>query len=156
MNQKRGLHSSLYSWRSFETWIGDDDNSSLHSEIKTALKSFTTNGPETFIHGNRDFLVGEVFAKETGITILPDPYTLEINGQKVILSHGDFLCTDDKDYIEFRNQVRDQNWQNSFLKKSLNERKQIAASLRVDKKSSAVLASPTIYKFGSIDISLAC
>ena len=104
----------------FETWIGDDDNSSLHSEIKTALKSFTTNGPETFfIHGNRDFLVGEVFAKETGVTILPDPYTLEINGQKVILSHGDFLCTDDKDYIEFRNQVRDQNWQNSFLKKSL-------------------------------------
>ncbi|MGB2343473.1 MAG: UDP-2,3-diacylglucosamine diphosphatase, partial [Gammaproteobacteria bacterium] len=107
----------------FETWIGDDDNSSLHSKIKTALKSFTTNGPETFfIHGNRDFLVGEVFAKETGVTILPDPYTLEINGQKVILSHGDFLCTDDKDYIEFRNQVRDQNWQNSFLKKSLNER----------------------------------
>ena len=119
----------------FETWIGDDDNSSLHSEIKTALKSFTTNGPETFfIHGNRDFLVGELFAKETGITILPDPYTLEINGQKVILSHGDFLCTDDKDYIEFRNQVRDQNWQYSFLKKSLNERKQIAASLRVDSK----------------------
>ena len=113
----------------FETWIGDDDDSSLHSEIKTALKTFTTNGPETFfIHGNRDFLVGKVFAEETGITILPDPFTLEINGQTAILSHGDFLCTDDKDYINFRNQVRDQNWQNSFLKKSLNERKQIAAS----------------------------
>ena len=129
----------------FETWIGDDDNSSLHSEIKTALKSFTTNGPETFfIHGNRDFLVGEVFAKETGVTILPDPYTLEINGQKVILSHGDFLCTDDKDYIEFRNQVRDQNWQNSFLKKSLNERKQIAASLRVDSKEATAKKSDAI------------
>ena len=90
----------------FETWIGDDDNSSLHSEIKTALKTFTTNGPETFfIHGNRDFLVGQSFAEQTGITILPDPYTLEINGQKVILSHGDFLCIDDKDYIGFRNQV---------------------------------------------------
>ena len=129
----------------FETWIGDDDNSSLHSKIKTALKSFTTNGPETFfIHGNRDFLVGEVFAKETGVTILPDPYTLEINGQKVILSHGDFLCTDDKDYIEFRNQVRDQNWQNSFLKQSLNERKQIAASLRVDSKEATAKKSDAI------------
>ena len=75
----------------FETWIGDDDNSSLHSEIKTALKSFTTNGPETFLFmAIERFLVGEVFAKETGVTILPDPYTLEVNEQKVILSHGDF------------------------------------------------------------------
>jgi UDP-2,3-diacylglucosamine hydrolase len=119
----------------FETWIGDDDDLSIHIEIKQALKAFTTNGPETFfMHGNRDFLVGEAFAKETGITILPDPYTLQINNQKVILSHGDFLCTDDKDYIDFRNQVRNQDWQNNFLEKPLNERKQIAATLRADSK----------------------
>ena len=119
----------------FETWVGDDDDLPIHIEIKQALKAFTTNGPETFfIHGNRDFLVGEAFAKETGITILPDPYTLEINNQKVILSHGDFLCTDDKDYIDFRNQVRNQDWQNNFLEKPLDERKQIAATLRADSK----------------------
>ena len=119
----------------FETWIGDDDDTPIHIEIKQALKAFTTNGPKTFfIHGNRDFLVGEAFAKETGITILPDPYILEINNQKVILSHGDFLCTDDKDYIDFRNQVRNQDWQNNFLEKSLDERKQIAANLRADSK----------------------
>jgi len=119
----------------FETWIGDDDDSSINIEIKQALKAFTTNGPETFfIHGNRDFLVGEAFAKETGITLLPDPYTLEINNQKVILSHGDFLCTDDKDYIDFRNQVRDKDWQDEFLKKSLGQRKQIARNLRTDSK----------------------
>ena len=119
----------------FETWIGDDDDTPIHIEIKQALKAFTTNGPETFfMHGNRDFLVGEAFVKETGITLLPDPYTLEINNQKVILSHGDFLCTDDKDYIDFRNQVRNQDWQNNFLEKTLNERKQIAANLRADSK----------------------
>ena len=119
----------------FETWIGDDDDSPIYIEIKQALKAFTTNGPETFfIHGNRDFLVGEAFAKETGITLLPDPYTLEINNQKVILSHGDFLCTDDKDYIDFRNQVRDKDWQDEFLKKSLSQRKQIARNLRTDSK----------------------
>mgnify|MGYP001484654873 FL=1 len=119
----------------FEAWIGDDDDSPIHIEIKEALKAFTTNGPETFfMHGNRDFLVGEAFAKETGITLLPDPYTLEINNQKVILSHGDFLCTDDKDYIDFRNQVRNQDWQNNFLEKPLDERKQIAATLRADSK----------------------
>ena len=86
------------------------------------------------MHGNRDFLVGKSFATETGITILPDPYTLEINDQKVVLSHGDFLCTDDQDYIDFRNQVREQNWQSNFLSKSLDERKQIAANLRTDSK----------------------
>ena len=119
----------------FETWIGDDDDTPIYQEIKNALLSFTTNGPKTFfMHGNRDFLVGESFATETGITILPDPYTLEINDQKVVLSHGDFLCTDDEEYINFRNEVREQDWQSNFLSKSLNERKQIASNLRTDSK----------------------
>ena len=119
----------------FEAWIGDDDDLPIHIEIKQALKAFTTNGPETFfMHGNRDFLVGESFAKETGITMLPDPYTLEINNQKVILSHGDFLCTDDVDYINFRNNVRSKNWQKDFLSKDLNERKLIASTMRNDSR----------------------
>ena len=119
----------------FEAWIGDDDDLPIHIEIKQALKAFATNGPETFfMHGNRDFLVGESFAKETGITILPDPYTLEINNQKVILSHGDFLCTDDVDYINFRNNVRSKNWQKDFLSKDLNERKLIASTMRNDSR----------------------
>ena len=129
----------------FETWIGDDDDLPLHREIKQALLSFTTNGPETFfMHGNRDFLVGSLFAKDTGITILPDPFTLDINGQKVILSHGDFLCTDDQDYIDFRNQVREQDWQLNFLSKSLDERKQIAANLRTDSKEATSKKSDSI------------
>ena len=87
----------------FEAWIGDDDNNAYHQEIKELLFEFTINGPETFfIHGNRDFLIGQDFAKEVGISLLPDPYTVDINGLKVILSHGDFLCTDDLDYINFR------------------------------------------------------
>ena len=91
----------------FEAWIGDDDDTPLYQEIKKALLIFTTNGPETFfIHGNRDFLISKSFAEDTGITILPDPYSLDINGQNVVLSHGDFLCTDDTDYIAFRDQVR--------------------------------------------------
>ena len=90
----------------FEVWIGDDDNNDYHQKIKELLIEFTKNGPETFfIHGNRDFLIGQNFAKEANITLLPDPYTLDINGLKVILSHGDFLCTDDLDYINFRDDV---------------------------------------------------
>ena len=119
----------------FEVWIGDDDNNSFHQEIKAALSEFTSNGPETFfMHGNRDFLIGEAFANEVGISILSDPYTLNINGLNVILSHGDFLCTDDIDYMDFRNMVRSEVWQKDFLSKNLDERNEIANSLRSTSK----------------------
>ena len=65
---------------------------------------------------------------------LSDPYTLDINGLKIILSHGDFLCTDDADYIDFRNKVRSKEWQKYFLSKSINERNEIASSLRSHSK----------------------
>ena len=129
----------------FETWIGDDDNSPFNTQIKEALSEFTSNGPETFfIHGNRDFLIGESFSKDTGITILPDPFSFMIDEQKIVLSHGDFLCTDDVDYIAFRNEVRSRDWQTSFLSKSLDERLQIAASLRDDSKAATAEKSNEI------------
>ena len=119
----------------FEIWIGDDDDNSFNQDIKKALLDFTTDGPKTFLmHGNRDFLIGEAFANEVGISILSDPYTLDINGMKTVLSHGDFLCTDDADYIEFRNKVRSEKWQKDFLSKSIDERNEIANSLRSDSK----------------------
>ena len=86
------------------------------------------------MHGNRDFLIGEAFASEVGISILSDPYNLDINGMKTVLSHGDFLCTDDVDYINFRNEVRSKEWQKDFLSKSIDERNEIANSLRADSK----------------------
>ena len=119
----------------FEIWIGDDDNNPFIQDIKQALIDFTSDGPETFLmHGNRDFLIGETFANEVGISILSDPHTLDINGMKTILSHGDFLCTDDADYIEFRNEVRSKEWQKNFLSKSIDERNEIANSLRSGSK----------------------
>ena len=115
----------------FEIWIGDDNDNSFNQEIKKALFDFTSNGPEVFfMHGNRDFLLGEAFANDVGISLLSDPYTLDINGMKTILSHGDFLCTDDTDYIDFRNKVRSEDWQKDFLSKSIDERNNIANSLR--------------------------
>ena len=120
----------------FEIWIGDDDENPFIQDIKKAIIDFTSNGPETFLmHGNRDFLLGEAFASEVCISLLPDPYTLDINGQKAILSHGDFLCTDDNDYIDFRNKVRSEEWQKDFLSKSINERNEIANSLRSESKN---------------------
>jgi len=120
----------------FEIWIGDDDDNLFHKDIKTTLSEFVLDGPEVFfMHGNRDFLIGKTFANEVGISIISDPYSLDINGLKTILSHGDFLCTDDSDYIEFRNKVRSEEWQKDFLAKSINERNEIANLLRSESKN---------------------
>ena len=120
----------------FEIWIGDDDDNSFHKDIKTTLSEFVIDGPEVFfMHGNRDFLIGKTFANEVGISIISDPYSLDINGLKTILSHGDFLCTDDSDYIEFRNNVRSEEWQKDFLAKSIDERNEIANLLRSESKN---------------------
>ena len=120
----------------FEIWIGDDDDNSFIQDIKKTLIDFTLDGPETFLmHGNRDFLIGEAFANEVGISIISDPYSIDINGLKTILSHGDFLCTEDDDYIEFRNKVRSEEWQKDFLAKSIDERNEIANLLRSESKN---------------------
>ena len=119
----------------FEVWIGDDYETSFINDIKSELLKFTTNGPDTFLmHGNRDFLISEKFLTDTGIKLLPDPFEITMHNKKVLLSHGDFLCTDDVDYIDFRNRVRSKEWQKDFLSKNLNERNEIANSLRSDSK----------------------
>ena len=117
----------------FEVWIGDDYETSFINDIKSELLKFTSNGPDTFfMHGNRDFLISEKFLTDTGIKLLPDPFEVNIHNKKVLLSHGDFLCTEDVDYINFRNRVRDKAWQDGFLSKSIDERNKIALKLRND------------------------
>ncbi len=132
LNEIKGSCSQLFILGDlFEIWIGDDDDSEYINIIKSELLKFTNNGPNTFfMHGNRDFLIGEQFSKETGIKILSDPHKIEINTKKVLLSHGDALCIDDVDYINFRNQVRDKNWQTDFLSKSADERRNVASKIK--------------------------
>ena len=137
LNDIKGSCSQLFILGDlFEIWIGDDDDNLFHKDIKTILSEFVLDGPEVFfMHGNRDFLIGKTFANEVGISIISDPYSLDINGLKTILSHGDFLCTDDSDYIEFRNNVRSEEWQKDFLAKSIDERNEIANLLRSESKN---------------------
>ena len=66
---------------------------------------------------------------------LTEPYMYETNKLKVLLLHGDTLCTDDIDYQKFRSLVRSKVWQKEMLSKSLDERLKIADELR--KKSIA-------------------
>ncbi|OEF24832.1 UDP-2,3-diacylglucosamine diphosphatase [Vibrio rumoiensis] len=90
----------------FEFWIGDDDNSPFHSSIKEAFMALTQAGVACyFIQGNRDFLLGKRFCKDTGITLLPETAVIDLYGVPTVILHGDTLCTMDEKYQEFRKTV---------------------------------------------------
>ncbi len=115
----------------FEAWVGDDDPEPEKRRATDALAEMSATGmPLYFMHGNRDFLVGEDFAQAAGCTLLPDPTVVDLYGERVLLMHGDSLCTDDVDYQAFRTMVRNPLWQEAFLSRSLEERFAIAREAR--------------------------
>jgi UDP-2,3-diacylglucosamine hydrolase len=101
----------------FEAWIGDDDIADPYAaRIVGALRAATDAGLKIcFMHGNRDFLLGEGFAAATGARLLPDPFDLVLQEWSFVLSHGDALCLDDADYMAFRARVRSREWQQRML-----------------------------------------
>ncbi|MDR1842468.1 MAG: UDP-2,3-diacylglucosamine diphosphatase [Citrobacter amalonaticus] len=120
----------------FEAWIGDDDPNPLHREIAAAIKAVVDSGvPCFFIHGNRDFLIGKRFACESGMTLLPQEKVLNLYGRRVLILHGDMLCTDDAGYQAFRAKVHQRWLQTLFLALPLCIRKRVAARMRADSKA---------------------
>jgi UDP-2,3-diacylglucosamine hydrolase len=115
----------------FEAWIGDDDNNEYNSEIISALKAATSHGLNIyFLHGNRDFLIGEKFLKNTGCQLLEDETVISLYGQSVLLMHGDTLCTDDEQYLKSRKWMRKSWVQKIFLALPLSLRQRVAAKMR--------------------------
>ncbi|EBA5557357.1 UDP-2,3-diacylglucosamine diphosphatase [Salmonella enterica subsp. enterica] len=120
----------------FEAWIGDDDPNPLHREMAVAIKSLVDSGvPCFFIHGNRDFLIGKRFARESGMQLLPEEQVLTLYGRRVLIMHGDTLCTDDPGYLAFRAKVHTPWIQKLFLALPLFIRQKIAARMRADSKA---------------------
>lgn len=119
----------------FEAWVGDDDDEPFKQTIKDALKTKTDNGLAVyFLHGNRDFLVGEQFSIETGVTVLQEPYRLKAYDQEFLLMHGDSLCIDDTEYQQFKAQIRHPDMITILMSKTLAERKALAQQLREQSK----------------------
>ena len=115
----------------FEYWLGDDVTSTCGDQVAVALSALTDKGvPCYFMHGNRDFLLGESYAGQAGMTLLPQEYVVNLYGEQVLLMHGDSLCTDDIPYQQFRALVRKPAWQDDFLGKSPQQRLEIATQAR--------------------------
>lgn len=119
----------------FEQWIGDDHKTELHQSVLKELKALTRSQvPVYFIHGNRDFLIGKRFAKETGMTLLPDPSVITLYKKKIMLSHGDYLCVDDHAHQTFRRFYNNRIYQRLFLLLPITLRLKIANKARATSK----------------------
>lgn len=131
----------------FEYWIGDDEldaagGDPLARRVAEALGEVSHRGVSVaFMHGNRDFLVGQRFGQASGARLLEDPSVEEIGGVRTLLMHGDTLCTDDHDYQAWRRTARSREWQQAFLAKSLAERRTALQALR-EKSKEVVGAKP--------------
>ena len=129
----------------FESWIGDDETDAQKARICAGLRALTSSGVACFVlHGNRDFLLGEQFCERTGARLLPDPVVAELDGERVLVTHGDALCTDDHSYQELRSTVRDAEWQRRFLSLPLAVREQFANRARAGSKAHTTRTAPVI------------
>lgn len=120
----------------FEAWVGDDDPSDTGAAVARGLGEVAERGvPVAFIRGNRDFLLGEDYARQAGMAILPDPAVVVMQGEPTLVLHGDLLCTDDVAYQQFRAQTRDPQWQAQFLSQPLAARIAFAQQARAASKA---------------------
>lgn len=104
----------------FDAWIGDDDFTPPNNKIRKQLKRLTASGTRVYLQtGNRDFLLGERFCRDTGATMIGDYAVIDLFGAPTLLTHGDLLCTDDQPYQAFRAKSRNPDWQRSVLSKPL-------------------------------------
>lgn len=149
----------------FEYWAGDDALiADFHGPVLAALQRLSQSGVQVyFMHGNRDFLVGQEFSAQSGVKLLSDPSLVNLYGHPVLLTHGDALCTDDVAYMQFRQQVRQQDWQQQFLSQSVAQRNAFIQNARakseiekanktmaiMDVNEAAVIALLQAYQFPS-------
>lgn len=130
----------------FEYWLGDDVDLPLYSPLLGEFRKLSDSGCAiTVMLGNRDFLLGDAFAEAAGASLIRDDEIIVTLGDTpVLLMHGDTLCTDDLDYQRFRRNLREPRWQQQFLAKSVDERRDHAEALRAASYDASVSKSADI------------
>lgn len=119
----------------FEVWVGDDGMTPFQHEIARALKALSQHGTRIYLmHGNRDFMIGKAFCREAGCTLLADPHIAQLAGERVLLMHGDSLCTRDEGYMRLRRWLRNPVSLFILHNLSLAKRQKLAQKLRSSSK----------------------
>lgn len=137
----------------FDAWIGDDDDSELVQDIANGLHKLNELGVAIyFMHGNRDFLLGEAYASKAGMSIINDGTVIDLYGTPTLLMHGDSLCTDDIEYQQFRAMVRSPQWQQQILAQPLAARRALAAQMREKSQSMNSLKAEDILDVSPVEV----
>jgi UDP-2,3-diacylglucosamine hydrolase len=137
----------------FDVWPGDDllqaeyPSSAQAQEFIACLGAIANRGTSVYLmHGNRDFLLDVPVTLASGqlapsfsqaihptASVLPDPCVVSIAGKQILLTHGDYLCTDDVAYQHWRQtQARNPLWQEQVLKRPLAQRLALAQQIRAE------------------------
>lgn len=122
----------------FEVWVGDDilnDPHTFESVCAAQLYAAAQYRPIFIMRGNRDFLMGDRFAHASASQLLNDPTLLRVAEHNLLLTHGDSLCLADTEYQNFRSTVRSPMWKQNFLDRPLQERQEIAKTMRMQSES---------------------
>ncbi len=115
----------------FHVWAGDDTMNDWSRAIAAQLHAVKDKGINLFyMHGNRDFLLGSVFAKHVGWTVLSEPAFIDLGEEKVMLTHGDRYCTKDKAHQRFRMLTRNKIFSTLFLSLPLKYRERLVNQVR--------------------------
>jgi UDP-2,3-diacylglucosamine hydrolase len=129
----------------FEVWVGDDGMTPFQHEIARALRTLSDSGTRILLmHGNRDFMVGKAFCREAGCTLLDDPHVVQLGGERVLLSHGDALCTRDEAYMRLRRWLRNPLSLFILHNLSLARRQKLASKLRSTSRSQTPMKASEI------------
>jgi len=128
----------------FDAWIGDDYHDPALLDILAQLKAYCAGTPTYFMHGNRDFLIGEAFAREIGCQLLQENEIIQLGDKRLLIMHGDTLCSDDIEYQRFRQQVRNQQWLDQVLALDIEQRLQMARQFRLDSSNSKAMKAEEI------------
>ena len=144
LSQRKEHHALYILGDLFEVWVGDDLQDEFTIKIAKAINTFSQHTPVYFIHGNRDFLLRNKFAKSCGMSLLPEQHQIEAFGKSIVFMHGDQLCLDDVNYQKFRKKSRSWWWQAFILALPLKVRKNIARKYREQSLNSQMEKSQDI------------
>jgi UDP-2,3-diacylglucosamine hydrolase len=137
----------------FESWVGDDAADGAQMAAIAGLRALTAGGVPCFVmHGNRDFLLSTRFCRDSGAELLSDPVIVTLYGERILVMHGDALCTDDRAYQRLRATVRDPEWQQRFSNLSIKARRALAGAARAGSRAhtAAMEYSITDVNVGSV------
>jgi len=126
-------------------WLGNDDHTPPATLILHELRDFTRSGSSLFfIRGNRELVMDRGFELLTGCIMLDDMTVIEIDGEKVLLTHGDVLCTRDVKYQWYRRFMELGFTKNLFLSLPYRLRSLLVNGLRPVMRRSADRKPPEI------------